>query len=184
MHKTKSNLKLAVCQLYNPVLHGIAIAYNNPEPIYGHYLALDVFSPTSAYNETPYGFIEQWNELHRDVQMDNTIASMKDRLYKYLNNIYTPETVSDTSKIYANMFDNDYTTSASIINIKEMCKLPKVDIVETLEIDGGYTVAIKKTFWLCIFQRMLKKRYRNFAKRVYAYENPYPPNKRPRVCLH
>ena len=78
MQKSKTNsitnLKLAVCQLYNPILHGNAnanvnaninaYAVINPEPVYGHYLALDVFSPTSAYNETPYGFIEQWNMSH------------------------------------------------------------------------------------------------------------------------
>lgn len=47
----------------------------------------------------------------------------------------------------------------AIANIREVSKIPRVDIVDTVELSSGHTVAIKKTIWLSVFQRMLKKRY-------------------------
>lgn len=47
------------------------------------------------------------------------------------------------------------------------------DIVECIELDGGEYIAIFKTFWLRIFQRMWKKRFALKKQRVSKLLQPY-----------
>lgn len=130
---------LAICQLFNPVLHG------EGKEADGHYLALHTCD--EALDETPADFLDFWSpstfteRLSLNEQMTNVCRKMINRL-------------RDTDEV--DTYDNSH-----VSNIRELQRFPKVDIVDTIILDSGHMVAIKKTVWLSIFQRMLKKRYSN-----------------------
>ena len=99
----------------------------------GHHLALHTYD--DECDESPYAFFDYWTSQgtpDEQSAQESSLREMKDRLRS-----------DDTC----------------VANIRETNKLPCVDIVETAELDSGHTVAIKKTVWMSIFQRMLKNRY-------------------------
>ena len=128
---------LAICQLFHPVLHGGV----NDDAAAGHFLALHTYD--KDYDDSPYSFLDFWTEKGSQMDEDNESAALKamcDRLTQ------------------ANV-DAGTGPHGTIANIRELRSIPRVDIVETIELASGHTVAIKKTLWLSVFQRMLKKRY-------------------------
>jgi hypothetical protein len=137
---TKSST-LAVCQLFNPLLHG------NSSNAMGHFLALHTYD--DEFDDSPYGFLNSWTPKGFDEKND-----MNDFIERSCG-------VMRTRLINNSQSNNCESFGNNIANIRELNKLPKVDIVKTIELDSGHLVAIKKTVWLAIFQRMLKKRYSN-----------------------
>lgn len=132
---------LAVCQLFNPLLHG------NSSNANGHFLALHTYD--DEFDDSPCGFLNSWIPTgfdERNYMNDFIEKSCEDMKTRLINNQQ-----SNNCESFGN----------NIANIRELNKLPKVDIVKTIELDSGHLVAIKKTVWLAIFQRMLKKRYSN-----------------------
>ena len=129
---------LAVCQYFNPILHGEC------DEAIGHYLALHTYD--EEYDESPYGFLDFWTPSdYEDLIMLNQEVNNSCR--------------SVINKLYNSHYNSNNNDINEITSIRELQKFPKVDIVETINLDSGHTVAIKKTVWLSIFQRMLKKRY-------------------------
>lgn len=134
---------LAVCQLFNPILHGVNCNSSNADA-QGHFLALHTYD--TEFDVSPIGFLNYWTPSSFDEKMN-----MNDIMKKYCD---------ETSFRLMNTSDENYVNEINnISNLREMRNIPKVDIVKTVELDSGHTVAIKKTLWLSIFQRMLKKRY-------------------------
>ena len=134
---------LAVCQYFNPILHGEC------DEAIGHYLALHTYD--EEYDESPYGFLDFWTPSDYEERIllnqntDNACRSMINKLNYFSN---TDNTNTD-----------DYYYENNITSIRELQNFPKVDIVDIITLNSGHNVAIKKTFWLSIFQRMLKNRY-------------------------
>jgi hypothetical protein len=86
-------------------------------------------------DESPYAFFDYWTSQGTPDERAAQESSFRDMKEKLCSN------------------------DACVANVRETSKLPCVDIVETVELDSGHMVAIKKTLWLSIFQRMLKNRY-------------------------
>jgi len=120
---------LAICQIYHPLLHG----GNSSTEANGHHLALHTYD--DVYDNSPYDFFSYWTSQGTPDEQATQEAS-----FRYMKEL---------------LFSDD----TCVANIRETYKLPCVDIVDTVELDSGHMVAIKKTFWLSIFQRMLKNRY-------------------------
>lgn len=140
---------LAVCQYFNPVLHGECEANNSNSP-YGHYLALHIYDKN--YDGSPYNFLDFWTpcdyeeRILLNQQTDNACRTIINKLSNHSND------ANDANY-------NDYYYDNNITSIRELQNFPKVDIVEIITLNSGHSVAIKKTAWLSIFQRMLKNRY-------------------------
>lgn len=137
---------LAICQLFNPHLHGFSSnthetsKNSEADVVGGHFIALHTCDDD---DETPYEFLNFWTQSSTYDEQD----SEKDAINEMRSLL---------------MYDN--ADNSNIANIRELRTLPKVDIVDTVELNTGHLVAIKKTLWLSIFQRMLKKRYSSLAK--------------------
>jgi hypothetical protein len=86
-------------------------------------------------DESPYAFFDYWTSQE------------------------TPDEQASQESSFRAMKEKLCTDDTCVANIRETAKLPRVDIVETVELDSGHMVAIKKTVWMSIFQRMLKNRY-------------------------
>jgi hypothetical protein len=99
----------------------------------GHHLALHTYD--DECDESPYAFFDYWTSQGTPDERAAQESSFRDMKEKLCSN------------------------DACVANVRETSKLPCVDIVETVELDSGHMVAIKKTLWLSIFQRMLKNRY-------------------------
>lgn len=140
---------LAVCQYFNPILHGECEAKNSNSP-YGHYLALHIYDKN--YDGSPYNFLDFWTpcdyeeRILLNQQTDNACRTIINKLSNHSN---------DANDVHY----NDYYYDNNITSIRELQNFPKVDIVEIITLNSGHSVAIKKTAWLSIFQRMLKNRY-------------------------
>jgi hypothetical protein len=133
---------LAICQLFNPVIHGRSDECAKDDPN-GHYLALHTYD--DEYDDSPYAFLDFWTQpsSHHEVNGErDAFANIRKLLEEECEEQY----------------DNDG-TALTIAGIRELPNVPRVEIVDTIELDSGHLVAIKKTLWLSIFQRMLKKRY-------------------------
>ena len=143
---------LAVCQYFNPVLHGECEA-NEPNSPYGHYLALHIYDKN--YDGSPYNFLDFWTpcdyeeRILLNQQTDNACRTIINKLSNHSNHSNDANDVNY----------NDYYYDNNITSIRELQNFPKVDIVEIITLNSGHSVAIKKTAWLSIFQRMLKNRY-------------------------
>ena len=151
---------LAVCQYFNPVLHGEHESYEAN----GHYLALHIYD--KEYDGSPYNFLDFWTPSDYEERIllnqntDNACRSMINKL-NYFSNTDNTDT-DDTNTDDTNTDDtntDDYYYENNITSIRELQNFPKVDIVDIITLNSGHNVAIKKTFWLSIFQRMLKNRY-------------------------
>lgn len=130
---------LAICQIFNPLLHGESPeGTDNCESPVGHHLALHTYD--DEYDDSPYAFLNYWSQT---ASADEQAA--EDGAVRHMREVLSQE------------YEGNIT--ASIAGIHELRNIPKVDIVDTLELSSGHLVAIKKTMWLSIFQRMLKKRY-------------------------
>jgi hypothetical protein len=130
---------LAICQLFNPVLHGDC-DYDQKQNPNGHYLA--IYSYDEEFDETPSDFLGFWNPCNLEEKL-------------LLNQSIDDERRNMMNKLCQTSNHNN------IANLKELnnVRFPKVDIVNLITLNSGHTIAIKKTFWLSIFQRLLKKRY-------------------------
>lgn len=120
---------LAVCQLFHPRIHG----GDDSTEANGHFLTLHSYD--REHDDSPYAFLDYWTSPGTNEEQEaelRAVRMMKDMLGS----------------------EED-----SVSNFREVNRIPYVDIVETVELGSGHTVAIKKTLWLSIFQRMLKKRY-------------------------
>lgn len=131
-------LTLAVCQLFHPRIHG----GENSTEANGHFLTLHSYD--GEHDDSPYAFLDYWTSPGTNEEQEAELRAVR-RMKDILS--------SD---------DN------SAPNFREVNRIPYVDIVETVKLDSGHTVAIKKTLWLSIFQRMLKKRYSNQNQRKRA----------------
>lgn len=107
----------------------------------GHFLALHTYD--NEYDDSPYAFMDFWT-TNRTVDEYDTERNAKNNMQSILLN-------DDMN---------------AVANIRELRKMPSVDIVETVVLDSGHMVAIKKTMWLSIFQRMLKNRYAKSTHRT------------------
>ena len=99
----------------------------------GHHLALHTYD--DEYDESPYAFFDYWTSQG------------------------TPDEQAAQESSFRDMKEKLRSDDTCVANIRETNKLPCVDIVDTVELDSGHTVAIKKTVWMSVFQRMLKNRY-------------------------
>lgn len=139
---------LAVCQLYNPLLHGTDGSKTSSTDAQGHFLALHTYD--NEFDESPIGFLNYWTPSHNT--FDEKMG-MNDTMKTYCDEA-SFRLMNTTNENYMDENNN-------ISNLRELRNIPKVDIVETVDLNSGHMVAIKKTLWLSIFQRMLKKRYSN-----------------------
>ena len=118
--------KLGFCELHHPSLHGMSKTDNI---ILGNYLITYLFDLDEFYNDESSVIIE---------------IAKNHYLYTYLNN---PEYMTKNPHIIIKNF-------WEIIN--KTVNNFSLDIVEIKRLDTGELVAIKKTFWLKIFQRKWK----------------------------
>lgn len=115
----------------------------------GQFLALYVYDHRDE--ESPLDFLSLWNpvSVQERIEFDNYVRSYQHYCYDKLE------------------FDDD------IPNLRELPKFPKVELVEVTELKSGHLVAVKKTFWLSVFQRMLKKRYNKESAGRYSKRMRY-----------
>ena len=109
------------------------LIYGDDESANGHHLALHTYD--DECDESPYAFFDYWTSQG------------------------TPDEQAAQEASFCDMKEKLRSDDTCVANIRETNKLPYVDIVETVELDSGHMVAIKKTVWMSIFQRMLKNRY-------------------------
>lgn len=125
---------LAICQLFHSRIHGDG----NSGDVDGHFLALHTYD--KEYDDSPYAFLDFWT-TSGNMDEQNCERDAINRMRQAL------------------LTCDDMPGRTVVANVRELTKIPNVDIVETIELDSGHMVAIKKTVWLSIFQRMLKNRY-------------------------
>lgn len=109
------------------------LIHGDDESANGHHLALHTYD--DECDESPYAFFDYWTSQG------------------------TPDEQAAQEASFRDMKEKLRSDDTCVANIRETNKLPYVDIVETVELDSGHMVAIKKTVWMSIFQRMLKNRY-------------------------
>ena len=109
------------------------LLHGNDESVSGHHLALHTYD--EEYDASPYAFFDYWTSQGTPDEQAAQEASFRDMKEKLRSDV------------------------TCVANIRETNKFPCVDIVDTVELDSGHMVAIKKTVWMSIFQRMLKNRY-------------------------
>ncbi len=109
------------------------LIHGDDESANGHHLALHTYD--DECDESPYAFFDYWTSQG------------------------TPDEQAAQESSFRDMKEKLRSDDTCVANVRETNKLPYVDIVETVELDSGHMVAIKKTVWMSIFQRMLKNRY-------------------------
>lgn len=109
------------------------LIHGDDESANGHHLALHTYD--DECDESPYAFFDYWTSQG------------------------TPDERAAQETSLRNMKEKLRSDDTCVANIRETNKLPCVDIVDTVELESGHMVAIKKTVWLSVFQRMLKNRY-------------------------
>jgi len=105
------------------------------EPI-GHHLSLY----TCEKDEDPLEFLEVWQpgRLSLNMELDEFINMAKISMSKRINQCDNP-----------------------LVCSKEIQRFPKVDIIQQVELQSGHFVALKKTYWLSLFQRIWRNRLKN-----------------------
>jgi hypothetical protein len=134
--------ELAFCELHHPALHGIS---TTDKSIQGNYLVSYLFDLDEFYNDETSVIIELAKTNYQ---------------YNYLNNAnYMEKNPHDIIKNYWNIINK------TIHNFS-------LDIVETKQLESGELVAIKKTFWLKIFQRKWKNICKERKRAIQLRKSP------------
>jgi hypothetical protein len=160
MQNNDTIMRLAICELYNPCIHGHDEA--SSPGINGHFLCSYIIPHDTEFNPREYPFIFLLQSRNRNVEWDihNT------GYWKQTNDgaALDPDVAASFLK-YGHPLVRNYW------NIIRKRGARMLELVKLVELEpGGECVCVLKTFWLRIFQRRIrtwiqnKKRVRQILK--------------------
>lgn len=139
--KSKSKYNLVVCELFHERMHGFT---ENSDPnVKGHYLVIERLNEEDEEDEEEEeeDYEDKYTKLNRVIALYNTLYN--------------------TNVLQANRKKREWYMQHSFIRNYEyiVCRPNhlKIDIAECLYLHGNECVAIIKTFWIRIIQRVWKK---------------------------
>jgi len=154
----KPKYNIVLCEIYNPFIHGPPSQPN----INSHYLVIDIFQyPNYELYNSDDDVSDDDSEFGITTDLD-TIKEIHQMKYNSLKN-----TVSYDNSISKHSLIRNYQ------NIIESEDYIQPEIAQCIYIDGT-CLAIKKTFWLRIFQRKWKRIYQykqEILKKRMKYES-------------
>ena len=130
-YENNNKNRIVLCEIFNMLIHGYDDVRSDPNVI-GHYLSIDSFNLDEFYEDE-----NGETEINIVAYLHN--AKYQELLYSISNHLFI--------KNYLNIIRNP-----SYI---------KPEIGLCLQLTGGETVVILKTFWLRLIQRTWKKIYKN-----------------------
>lgn len=141
-----NKFKLAICEFYNPVMHGHHLLETHQNSIYNQYLVV-----------TTIKYISSINNPGLTTRRVNSILNCLANSYEYQITLRHPFIRNYENIIRRNGF--------------------KLDIIQNIHLETGESVAILKTFWIRIIQRVWKRIYaervaiKNKAKSLFKLHN-------------
>ena len=186
-----NRFNLVVCELHNKYMHGFT-AESDPN-VQGHYLIIhnstnhSIFRPlgTNANGEYIDSESDIENDSENDQYFDNINGIIEYYRHKYsdlLDDFNIPHNVFGPNKEHP-LIRNYYTI------ISDLDKHIKPEIALKIYLSGGECVAILKTFWLRIIQRVWRKKYSqrtamfNMRLRIESLNHRALTGKWPNHCL-
>jgi hypothetical protein len=161
--KYKSKYVIGICEIHNDLLHGVN--ESSSKCIKGHYLLMEKFENYHKYiNNNIYNFRSDENS---DTDTDN--SDINEDIEDYDSNDEENTKLVDLYKYkYSVLFrsntfmNNNHAIIRNYHNIIKSFYYIQPHIVECIYLPepGGECVAILKTFWLKIMQRVWKKIYK------------------------
>ena len=144
--KKNGKYQLVLAELYNEHIHGISDTYD----INAHYLVIEKFNNNTSVEVNDYGSDYSDDEI-LPISEIIAIANMYNYKYRKLH-IYN-RNLNTGQPILNHLIIRNY---ANIIVTK---KYIKPEIAECIYLKNNECVAILKTFWIRLIQRIWKKKF-------------------------
>jgi hypothetical protein len=150
----KSKYYLLLCELHNPYIHGYSKIYSDPK-IYTHYIVIERFDGPSKMS-----IFDLNDELdyHTDNEYDSDSSTIG------VDDIFRPKNIYENAKLFKKKYNrlSLHLKHPTIRNYKNIISKPnyiKPEIAEYIILPTQESIAILKTFWIRIIQRVWKKIY-------------------------
>jgi hypothetical protein len=153
-------LNLVVCEIYNKFIHGYDM--NSYDAVKGHYLCMHVSRNKSIFDE-------------RDTESDLDDDEYEREQYYENGECHISDIVDLHSAYYINYIRNPTRTHDIIRNYRQIISKNNYiqpHLAEVLYLPGGECVAIIKTLWLKIIQRVWRRFYNQRKDAINKRKNP------------
>lgn len=157
-----SRFHLAVCEIYNTRIHG---GYMHNIGCEGHYLVIYTHLQNNRFGPTEVNY-------ESDTSDDDDVGIISGNDHWELNCIV---------ELYRQKYREITPSHSFIRNYRKMIKdknYIQPEIIQRIHLENQCVVAIKKTFWIRIIQRVWKRVYAEKCRILKMYKNPSYLSKR------